>query len=43
MICPLHGWRIDLTRGEVVAGGEGAVPVYPVVQRDGWIYIKVAT
>ena len=43
VICPLHGWRIDLTCGIVVAGGEGTVPVYPVVQRDGWIYIEVAT
>lgn len=42
VICPLHGWRIDLTCGEVVAGGEGSVPVYPVSQRDGWIYIEVA-
>ena len=43
VICPLHGWLIDLTRGIVVAGGEGTVPVYPVIQRDGWIYIEFAT
>ncbi len=41
VICPLHGWRIDLSCGDVVAGGEGSVPVYPVVARDGWLYIEV--
>ena len=41
VICPLHGWRIDLSCGEVVAGGQGSVPVYPVVERDGWLYLDV--
>ena len=43
VICPLHGWRIDLSSGEVVAGGEGSVPVSPVVERDGWLYLDVGT
>lgn len=39
--CPLHNLRIDLTTGEVVAGGEGEVAVYPVRERDGWLYLEV--
>ena len=41
VICPLHGWRIDLASGEVVAGGEGRVAAYEVVERDGWLYLAV--
>jgi nitrite reductase [NAD(P)H] small subunit len=39
--CPLHGWRIDLLTGEVVAGGEGSVPVYEVEDRGGELYVKL--
>lgn len=39
--CPLHNWRIDLTTGEVVAGGEGAVRTYPVYVRDGELWLDV--
>ena len=41
VICPLHGWRIDLASGEVVAGGEGRVAAHEVVERDGWLYLVV--
>ena len=40
--CPLHGWRIDLHTGEVVAGGEGAVAVYQLVEREGELFLRVA-
>jgi nitrite reductase (NADH) small subunit len=39
--CPLHNWRIDLSSGEVVAGGQGSVPVHPVRERDGWLYLEL--
>lgn len=41
VICPLHGWRIDLYTGEAVAGGEGSVPVYEVVERGGDLYLRL--
>ena len=37
--CPLHNWRIDLATGAIVAGGEGEVAVYPVSERNGWLYL----
>ncbi len=40
--CPLHNWRIDLHTGEVVAGGEGAVAVYELVEREGELYLRVS-
>ena len=40
--CPLHNWRIDLHTGEVVAGGEGAVTVYDVVERAGDLHLRVS-
>ena len=40
--CPLHNWRVDLHTGRVVAGGEGAVPVYAVVEREGDLYLRVS-
>ena len=40
--CPLHNRRIDLHTGEVVAGGEGRVPAYEVVERDGDLYVPVS-
>ena len=40
--CPLHNWRVDLHTGEVVAGGEDAVAVYELVERDGELYLRVS-
>ncbi|MGH2803457.1 MAG: Rieske 2Fe-2S domain-containing protein [Thermoleophilaceae bacterium] len=40
--CPLHNWRIDLHSGMVVAGGEGRVPVYELVERHGELYLSAA-
>jgi nitrite reductase (NADH) small subunit len=39
--CPLHGWRLDLHTGEVVAGGEGRVRSYEVVERDGELFVLI--
>lgn len=41
VICPLHNWRIDLECGEVIGGGSGRVAVYPVIERDGWLYLDL--
>ena len=38
--CPLHGFRIELATGEVLSGGEGRVPVYEVVERDGVLLVR---
>ncbi len=40
--CPLHNWRIDLRTGEAVAGGEGAVDVYELVEHEGELYLGVS-
>ncbi|MBI3596341.1 MAG: nitrite reductase small subunit NirD [Nitrospirae bacterium] len=41
VICPLHGWRIDLRTG-VVIGQEGkSVKTYPVRIEQGEILLKV--
>ena len=37
--CPLHGWRLDLHTGEVVAGGEGSVRTYEVLEREGDLFV----
>lgn len=39
--CPLHNWRIDLETGEVVAGGQGSVPAYDLIEREGDLYLRV--
>ena len=39
--CPLHDWRVDLRRGEVVAGGEGAVRSHEVIECDGELLLRV--
>ena len=39
--CPLHNWRIDLTTGDVVSGGEGRVRTYDVVERDGELLVGI--
>ncbi len=40
--CPLHNWRIDLYTGQAVAGGEGAVEVYELVEREGELYLRLS-
>ena len=39
--CPLHGWRFDLRSGSVIAGGEGAVAVYDVIERSGQLFLAL--
>lgn len=40
--CPLHNWRIDLETGEVVSDGEGGVPAYELIERDGELRLRVS-
>lgn len=43
VICPLHGWRIDLDTGRVVsADGEGAVATYVIEEQGGELYLLVS-
>ena len=39
--CPLHNWRIDLTSGEVVSGGEGQIETYDVREVNGWLFVEI--
>jgi nitrite reductase (NADH) small subunit len=39
--CPLHGRRFDLTTGEQ-HGGDDAVAVHEVVERDGVLWVRLA-
>jgi nitrite reductase (NADH) small subunit len=38
--CPLHGWCIDLRRGEACAPDVGAVKRYPVEVENGVVKIQ---
>jgi len=40
VVCPLHNRRIDLATGAMDGCGDRAV-VVPVVERGGWIYVRV--
>lgn len=40
--CPLHNRRIDLQTGAVVSGGEGSVPAYEVIERNGQLHLRVS-
>jgi nitrite reductase (NADH) small subunit len=39
--CPLHNWRIDLSSGEVVAGGEGRIETYKVIEHEGELLVRI--
>lgn len=41
VVCPLHGWRIDLATGRVEGQPDERVATIPVVERDGWLYLGV--
>jgi nitrite reductase (NADH) small subunit len=43
VICPLHGWRINLVTGEAVAPDKGCVAKYPVDIREGAVYVDVVS
>ncbi|MBI5197366.1 MAG: nitrite reductase small subunit NirD [Nitrospirae bacterium] len=38
VICPLHGWKIDLKTGEAM-GDHGSVMTYPVMIEQEWILL----
>lgn len=40
VICPLHGWKIDLASGRCV-GEPGTVPVYAVRRVDGRVRLSL--
>jgi nitrite reductase (NADH) small subunit len=41
VFCPLHSWKIDLTTGCAVAGGEGKIKNYPVKAAEGRVYLDL--
>jgi nitrite reductase (NADH) small subunit len=41
VVCPLHGWRIDLSTGSVMGGGGGRVETYELVERDGGLFVDL--
>ncbi len=41
VVCPLHGWKIDMITGEAARPDKGCVHVYPVLVKDGDVYIDV--
>ncbi len=40
VFCPLHSWKISLTSGCALSGGEGSVKAYPVKVMEGQVYIS---
>lgn len=39
--CPLHGWKLQLETGEVVAPDEGCARRYPVKVENGEVWLEV--
>lgn len=39
--CPWHGWEFDICTGEHEAPTDYEIPTYPVVVRDGGIYVAL--
>lgn len=42
VICPLHGWKIDLVTGEAVRPDKGCVHTFPVAVSNGEVYIDAS-
>ncbi len=42
VICPLHGWRIDLIRGEATEPDKGCVRRFGVDVRNGEVFVNLA-
>jgi nitrite reductase/ring-hydroxylating ferredoxin subunit len=40
--CPRHGWRFDLTTGQSTNRGAFSVKTYPVVVKEGAVYVELA-
>ena len=43
VVCPLHGWKIDLVTGEAVAPDAGCVTRFPVDVRGEDVYLDAST
>ena len=39
--CPLHNWKIDLTRGNALAPDNGCSNVFPVKVKGGKVYLQL--
>lgn len=42
VICPLHGWKIDMVTGEAMRPDKGCVHTYPVDVRKGEVYVDIS-
>ena len=42
VVCPLHGWTIELSGGQAVAPDEGCAQSYAVELRDGCVHLREA-
>jgi nitrite reductase (NADH) small subunit len=42
VVCPLHGWSIELAGGEAVAPDQGCAKAYAVELRDGRVHLREA-
>lgn len=41
IICPLHGWKLDLVTGEAVAPEEGCTKVFEVMVEDDSVFLSL--
>lgn len=43
--CPMHGWQFDITTGVPAEGNKGTATLhtFPVVERDGVVYVHIGT
>jgi len=39
--CPCHGWKYDITTGELLEASEIAIPTYRCKSQDGKIFVKL--
>jgi nitrite reductase (NADH) small subunit len=40
--CPRHGWQFDLTTGQSTNRGAFSVKTYPVLVKEGTVYVELA-
>ena len=40
--CPRHGWQFDLSTGQSTNRGAFSVKTYPVVVKEGTVYVELA-
>jgi nitrite reductase (NADH) small subunit len=40
--CPRHGWQFDVTTGQSTNRGAFSVKTYPVVIKEGAVYVELA-